>query len=78
MSSLTTLGRSHFCHQYKSLDFAAGKIIWQKFMGKAQESAQVTKVEVGEDGIEQLAKMALNRRQVKCLFQDIYIENWVV
>ncbi|KAK8241968.1 P-loop containing nucleoside triphosphate hydrolase protein [Phyllosticta capitalensis] len=56
--------RIHFCHSYPNLDFAARKTIWQDFMKRTQETQTGVSVDVTDDGIEKLAEMPLNGRQV--------------
>ncbi|KAL1388067.1 hypothetical protein HDK64DRAFT_329212 [Phyllosticta capitalensis] len=57
--------RIHFCHSYPNLDFAARKTIWQDFMKRTQETQTGVSVDVTDDGIEKLAEMPLNGRQIK-------------
>ncbi|OHE97571.1 hypothetical protein CORC01_07186 [Colletotrichum orchidophilum] len=57
------LSRTHFCHQYSSLDFGARRQIWMNFLEKASKSEKI-KINIGEDGLQQLADLAMNGRQV--------------
>lgn len=57
-------GRIHFCHHYKTLDFVARRQVWQNFMNRAKHGSQGINVEVNDRGIDELAKLPLNGRQV--------------
>ncbi|KAK8189296.1 P-loop containing nucleoside triphosphate hydrolase protein [Phyllosticta capitalensis] len=57
--------RMHFFHSYPSLDFSARKRIWQDFIARAQGNQTDIHVDVDETGIEKLAKLRLNGRQIK-------------
>ncbi|KAF8859460.1 P-loop containing nucleoside triphosphate hydrolase protein [Acephala macrosclerotiorum] len=56
--------RIHFCHHYPILDFSARQKIWESFIEKARSTESV-KVDIGPSGIDQLAKLELNGRQIK-------------
>lgn len=58
------IGRIHFCHSYPNLDFAARRMIWQDFMKRTRETQTGVSIDVTDDGIDKLAEMSLNGRQV--------------
>ncbi|KAK8249069.1 P-loop containing nucleoside triphosphate hydrolase protein [Phyllosticta capitalensis] len=63
--------RMHFFHSYPSLDFSARKRIWQDFIARAQGNQTDIHVDVDETGIEKLAKLRLNGRQVSFVQKSV-------
>lgn len=60
---LTVLGRIHFVYRYPSHDFAARRKIWNNFIGMARKNEKIV-VDIDEKGIDELAKLSFNGRQV--------------
>lgn len=56
--------RIHFCFEYQELNEHARGLIWRTFLGLAKKGAMV-EVQVEDVGLEDLARLNLNGRQIK-------------
>jgi SpoVK/Ycf46/Vps4 family AAA+-type ATPase len=63
--------RIHFRHHYASLDYNARTSIWGEFVQRARKHAGIN-VTVDQEGINTLARYALNGRQVRLCFFNLW------